>query len=46
MWLLEQSLKGARNQMSEEMLPVLRDLAAQFTDVVTGKARQTKQGLF
>lgn len=45
MWLLEQSLKGARNQMSEEMLPVLRDLAAQFTDVSDGQSAASKTGV-
>lgn len=45
MWLLEQSLKGARNQMSEEMLPTIRDLAAQFTDVSDGQSAASKTGV-
>lgn len=45
MWLLEQSMKGARNQMSEEMLPTLRDLIAQFTDVSEGQSAASKTGV-
>ena len=45
MWLLEQSMKGARNQMSEEMLPVMRDLVAQFTDVSQGQSAASKTGV-
>lgn len=45
MWLLEQSMKGARNQMSEEMLPVMRDLVAQFTDVSEGQSAASKTGV-
>ena len=45
MWLLEQSLKGARNQMAEELLPTLRDLIAQFTDVSEGQSAASKTGV-
>ena len=45
MWLFEQSMKGARNQMSEEMLPTLRDLIAQFTDVSEGQSAASKTGV-
>ena len=45
MWLLEQSMKGAHNQMSEEMLPTLRDLIAQFTDVSEGQSAASKTGV-
>lgn len=44
-WLLEQSLKGARNQMSEEMLPTLRDLASEFVDTSQGQSAAAKTGM-
>ena len=45
MWLLEQSLKGARNQMAEELLPVLRDLAGEFADTSQGQSAAAKTGM-
>ena len=45
MWLFEQSMKGARNQMSEELLPTMRDLIAQFTDVSEGQSAASKTGV-
>lgn len=45
MWLLEQSLKGARNQMAEELLPVLRDLAGEFADTSQKQSAAAKTGV-
>lgn len=45
MWLLEQSLKGAHNQMAEELSPTLRDLASEFADTSQGQSAAAKTGM-
>jgi len=45
MWLVEQSLKGAHNQMAEELLPVLRELAGEFADTSQGQSAAAKTGM-
>jgi len=45
MWLVEQSLKGAHNQMAEELLPTLRELASEFADTSQGQSVAAKTGM-